>query len=354
MKKLNSIVLSAAIILAAFFMYSCTEETEVIKEVEVPASVYTITGNVTYPDFTGTAKPAAGAVVYLKVNATEATTSYDMTTTTDATGNYTFGGLGDGSYFVFANYDTENTNNPGARMTGVIFGGEGGVVAIAGANGTQNVALASLGQSGAFAVNTFDGGDWGNDWSHSNIDFSFPYDDKNATYTGSFKMDSTYIMFDPFNLAGSKIEATIDVLTITTNSPGGRDPKYDTDGSLWQDAEGLYNLGCIHVYLGMENDIPTSANRYSTFKSTSIEIYGDGYLAKGDFTLNGVTAPVSMLFKFVAGFEGTNRGGDPVQFSSFEASFDFAAYQVYNVDSGHLGTTNDVTIDISLQVTKAL
>jgi polyisoprenoid-binding protein YceI len=353
MKKLSSILLSIAIVLAMGFMYSCSEE-EVIKEVEVPALVYTIAGNVTYPDFLGMATPASGAVVYLKVDATEATASYDMTTTSDVNGNYTFNGLVPGSYFVFANYDTENNNIPGGRMTGVIFGGEGGIVVIEGDNGSQNITLTSLGQSDAFAVNSFEGGDWGNDWSHSNIDFSFPYDNNNATYTGSFKMTDTYVMFDPFNLAGSKIETTIDVLTITTNSPGGRDPKYNSDGSLWQDAEGLYNLGCVHVYLGMENDIPTSANRYSTFKSTSIEVYGNGYLVTGDFTLNGITAPVHMLLKFVPGFVGTNRGGDPVQFSSFEGSFDFAAYQVFEVNSGHIGETNDVTIDVSLQVTKAL
>ena len=104
----------------------------------------------------------------------------------------------------------------------------------------------------------------------------------------------------------------------------------------------------------MTNDIPTSANRYSTLKATKIEAYGDGYLATVDFTLNGITAPVPMFFKFIPGFVGANRAGDPVQFSSFQGEFDFAAFKVFGVDSGHIGQENDVTINVSFQVTKAL
>ena len=61
-----------------------------------------------------------------------------------------------------------------------------------------------------------------------------------------------------------------------------------------------------------------------------------------------------MFFKFYPGFEGTNRNGDPILYSSFQGTFDFAAFQVFGVDSGHIGESNDVTIDVSYQVTKAL
>jgi len=357
MKKVNLFSKLATMMLALVFITSCEKEVikevETIVEVEVEATTYTISGVVTYPDFGGTATNADGAVVYLKIGAASGVT-YDASTIADASGNYTFSGLSDGSYFVFANYDTENTNNPGGRINGIIFGGEGGVVEVAAANATANIDLVSLGQADAFAVNNFEGGDWSADWGHSNIDFSFPYDGELSTYTGSFELTETYIDFDPFDLAASKIEATIDVLTITTDSPGGRDPLYNSDGTLWQDVDGLYNLGCVHGYLGMENDNPESDNRYSTFKSTSIEAYGDGYLATADFTVNGVTAPVSMFFKFVPGFEGTNRSGDPTQYSSFEGSFDFAPFQVFGIASGSIGEESDVTMDVSFQVTKAL
>lgn len=355
MKNLKLISTLTTVFLVALMMFSCEKEVEVIKEVEVevPAATYTITGTVTYPDFKGASVAAAGAVVYLKIGTTEPTTSYDLATVTDAAGNYTFAGLTAGSNSIYANFDTDNSNI-GGRITGAMFVSEGALVTIEAANATQDFALSSAGQDDAFAVNTYDGGDWGADWSHSNIDFSFPYDGDNGTYTGSFKLEETYIAFDPFDLANSKIEATIDILTIHTDSPGGRDAKYNDDGTLWQDADGAYNLGCVHTTLGMENDIPTSANRYSTFVSTSIEEYGDKYLATGNFTLNGVTDEVQMLFKFLPGFEGTNRSGDPTLYSSFEGTFDFAAFQVYGVDSGHIGETNDVTIDAVFQVNKAL
>ncbi|MDH5474390.1 MAG: YceI family protein [Cyclobacteriaceae bacterium] len=351
MKHLNLISKLTTAFLVVLFISSC--EKEVIKEVE--AVTYSISGTVQYPDYSGTAIAADGAVVYLKIGATAATTAYDVATVADANGNYSFSGLSAGSNFIYSNFDTENQNNPGGRVTGAIFVGEGALVVVEEADVSQNFTLASVGQADAFAVNNYVGGDWAADWSHSNIDFSFPYDNDNATYTGSFELTETYVDFDPFSLSTSKIEATIDVLTIHTDSPGGRDPLYNSDGTLWQDAVTMaYNLGCVHGYLGMENDNPASANRYSTFKSTKIEAYGDGYLATGDFTLNGVTAPVSMFFKFFPGFEGTNRSGAPTLYSSFEGTFDFAAFQVFGVDSGHIGQTNDVTIDVSFQVTKAL
>ena len=355
MRTIKFLSTLAAITFVAVFFVRCSED-----EPAAPVVNYGISGTVTYPDFNGTASPAGGAVVYLKVGDASGV-SFDFSTIADASGNYTFAELVDGSYFVFANYDTQNTNNPGGRMAGVIFGAEGVVVAVEGAVTTQDLALVSMGQADAFAVNSFTGGDWNNDWSHSNIDFSFPYDGSNATYTGSFKLEETFVNFDPFNLGASSIEATIDVLTIHTDSPGGRDALYNSDGTLWQDATTMaYNLGCVHGYLGMANDDPTDANRYSTFKSTKIEAYGDGYLATGAFTVNGVTADVSMFFKFYPGFiaEVTERGTGVVlgdrQYSSFQGSFDFAAFQVFGIESGHIGEENDVTIDVSFQVTKNL
>lgn len=348
MKTIKFLSTLAAITLVAVFFVSCTED-----EPAAPVVNYGISGTITYPDFNGTATPAGGAVVYLKMDATEATTNYDLVTVADASGNYSFVELTDGTHSVYANYNTENTNIVG-RIAGAVFVSEGALVELAGATATQDFTLTSIGQADAIAVNTYEGGDFSQDWNHSNVDFSFPYDESNATYTGRFRAEEIYVDFDPFSLGTSKIEATIDVLTVITNSPGGRDPLYGSDGNLATDVDGLFNLGCIHGYLGMENDNPASDNRYSTFVSTTIETYGDGYLATGNFTINGVTAPVSMYFKYIPGFVGEDRSGNPVQFSSFQGTFDFAAYQVFGIDSGHIKQENDVTIDISFQVTKAL
>lgn len=58
-----------------------------------------IVGTVTYK---GTAMP--NAIVHLAIKATAATTTYDATTLTDASGKYSFKGLNKGDYFVDADY----------------------------------------------------------------------------------------------------------------------------------------------------------------------------------------------------------------------------------------------------------
>lgn len=48
--------------------------------------------------------PVAFAIVYLAINAKDATTKYDASTLTDAGGNYKFSALNKGDYFVDAQY----------------------------------------------------------------------------------------------------------------------------------------------------------------------------------------------------------------------------------------------------------
>jgi len=353
-KKLMKLL--ALVCISAVIVFACTEEkivTEYVdREVEVivPAETYNISGTITFPDLNGESANADGAVVYLKMNATEATADFDATAVADAEGNFIFTNLLDGSYFVFANYNTENQNNAGARMANIVFGGEGALVAIAGEDVTQNLMLVSLGQANVVAVNTYDGGNWMNDWGHSSIDFSFPYDSANADFGGQFTPANIFIEFDPADLANSKIEASIDLLTVNTHSPGGRDPKYNADNTLWQDAvTGEYKLGCISTYFGVSPDKLSILDdfRYATFASTTIEAYGDGYLATGKLTFNGVSEDVSMFFQYVPGFTNVSRQR---QYSSFKGTLEFAAYDVWGVTSGHLKTGATVTVEIGYQI----
>ena len=62
---------------------------------------------------------------------------------------------------------------------------------------------------------------------------------------------------------------------------------------------------------------------------------------------------LDLFFKFLPGFQGTNRSGVLTQYSSFEGFFDFAAKSVFGVESSHVQDA-DVTVRISYQVTKAL
>ena len=338
--------LLSLLLLSGLFI-SCNEETT-----PEPITLYKISGNVTYPNFSGTATPADGAVVYLSLDGTSTPVA---STVANAAGDYVFTSLENGTYTVWANYDTENTNNPGGRMMGVIFMGEGADVTIADADAAQNIALTSAGQAEAVSVNTYEGGDYNQDLNHSIVRFEFPYDEENAPYNGQFRSRDIKVDFNPSDLAGSRIEASIDLLTVNTDSPGGRDPQWTRDEQgaqvLWTDATGAYKLGCISGTFGIPN--PEDANRYATFTSTSIEEYGNGYLATGDMTFNGVTSDVYVFFQFMPGFDGTDRSGNPVRYSSFQASFDFAAKAVYGIESGHVGDA-DVTVHASFQVTKPL
>ncbi|MFY0626248.1 MAG: YceI family protein [Reichenbachiella sp.] len=344
MNTIKAISKITAILFFAVFAFRCEDDD--------PAQIskYTISGNVTYPDYTGASAPANGAIVYLKLNATEATTAFDLVTVADVSGQFSFAEIPDGQHFVFANFDDMNSNNPAARTRGVMFGSEGIMVTMAGENVTQALALVSMGQSNAVAVNTNEGGDWFQDWSHSNVDFEFPYDAENATYTGRFSGFEMYIDFDPADLANSSIQGTIDGLSIKTDSPGGRDALYNSDGSFWQDpVDNSYDLGCVSAYFGI--DAIDDTDRYITFESTSIEAYGDGYLATGPMVFNGNTVDIEMPFKFIPGYQAENRSGILTQFSSFQGEFDFAALDDFGIASGHVGDA-DVTVKISFQVTQ--
>jgi polyisoprenoid-binding protein YceI len=267
----------------------------------------------------------------------------------DINGNYTFKNLLPGTYSVWAAFDDHNTNVP-ARVDRVYFTSEGALVTITAENQTADFAMISMGQSDAVAVNTIDG-DWNQDHSHSNVDFEFPYDGENATYTGRFNAFEFGVNFDPANLAGSLLTASIDVLSVNTGSPGGRDALYTAEGAFWQDTDGSYDLGCISGTFGVSD--PDDATRYATFESETIVVYVDGYLATGPMTFNGVTSNIQFFFKYFPGFQAENRAGVLTQFSSFEGYFEFAALDVFGIESSHVLDSN-VTVRISDQVNKPI
>lgn len=341
MKTIKTLSLFTLAIMVSIFLVKCNDDDSV--------TLYDVTGKVTYPDFSGSATDAAGAIVYL--GTTEGSMAYEASALADANGNYKFANLTAGDYFIWANYDTKNRNLENARVASTLFISAQNPVAVSAAS-TLNVELVSMGQEEAEAVNTYEGGDWNSDLSHSNVDFEFPYDADNATYTGRFAEFEFAANFDPANLGSSEITGTIDVLSIKTNSPGGRDALYNADGTFWQDPEtDEYDLGCVSGTFGVSS--PEDDTRYATFTSSSIEAYGDGYLAKGNMNFNGSTSNINFFFKFIPGFTGTNRQGVETQFSSFEGFFDFAALADFGIESSHV-QEEDVTVRISYQVTKPL
>ncbi len=310
-------------------------------------SLFSISGTVTFPDFSGTNQSANGAIVYLVENTTEASTNFDYSTVASTNGTYSFDNLEAGNYYMFVNYNTANTNNPGGRVGGIHFdSGEGVLFTITDANVAQDFALVSAGQDTDFVIDNTDGGDWDFDFSHSNIDFEFPYDAENASYTGRFDQFEMSISFDPTNLSAGTIEASIDLLSVNTSSPGGRDSFWD--GSVW-------DYGCLARTFGVEilDDLPVETSRYATFSASGFEAYGDGYLTHGTFTFNGTSQTETLFFRLIEGYEGTSRQGVATRYSSFEGKLEFEALDDYGIESSHL-LSETVTVYISNQVTRAL
>ena len=328
-----------------FLMIRCDDDDPQVVEPDL----YMVSGNISYPNADGISTPATGAVVYLAQSATP-TTNYSWSAVAGTNGSYSIGNLPAGDYFMFVNYNTNNKNLPGGRIDGVNFdSGEGVLFSITDADVDQFVTLESAGQE-ASAINTTDNGDWNSDFSHSNIDFAFAYDEENATYTGRFDDFFIEIDFDPADLSGSSLSASIDLLSVNTSSPGGRDSYFDTNLNDW-------DYGCLRGTFGVVVDqvtnLPDEATRYATFDATGFEVYGDGFIANGNFTFNGVTSSESLFFRFIDGYEGQDFQGNQLKFSSFEGQLHFDALDTYGVSSSHLGSET-VTVDISYQVNKAL
>lgn len=340
-KKFATIFL---VVVLSVLLVRCGDDTIV----EAPDVLFNVSGTVTYLNFAGTSQSASGAVIYLVKNATAASADYDLSAIADATGAYTFENLAVGDYYMFANFNTSNTN---ARVEGINFdSGDGFLFSVVDANITQDIVLSSTGQTTTMTVDTRENGDWNFDFTHSNIDFEFPYDENNASYSGRFNDFTMEVFFDPANLTTGSIEASIDLLSVNTSSPGGRD-------SFFDDALTAWDYGCLASTFGVSIDgvtlLPDEATRYATFSATGFEAYGDGYKATGTFTFNGMNHQETLFFRFIEGFEALNRQDVLTRFSSFEGKLDFNALTDYGIESSHLGGET-VSVYISNQVTKAV
>lgn len=354
MKTLKLLLTTTLIFSVGLLLSRCSDD-DVITPIN-----YTVTGKITCPDFNSVQTAAGGAVIYLVKNTTIPATNYDLVTIANDLGEYRFDELEPGDYFMFANYNTKNTNLPNGRIIGINFGsGDGYLFTITAENVSQDISLSEMVGSGSDVINTTYGnwqflseletGDWGYDYNHSTIEFSFPFDNGNAPFSGDFGVYEIDIEFDQANPASTKIKAAIDLTSIYTGQPG-------------RDALGK----CIGRTLGVELDpADTTAlgdpnpsavigtTGMSTFTSTSCIAYGDGYLAKGDMVLNGVTKEVDLFFKYIPGFQSTNSAGVTTHFSSFEGTFDFTALDDFNIESSHI-LDADVNVNISIQLRKVM
>jgi polyisoprenoid-binding protein YceI len=133
-------------------------------------------------------------------------------------------------------------------------------------------------------------GTWSIDVSHSLAEFSVRHMMVSTT-RGQFQNVSGTLTLDESDLTKSKVEATIDVKSLST-----RDEK--RDGHL------------MSADFFDADNFPTI-----TFTSTSVAKKGDDYIVTGDLTIHGTTRSVDLKTEF-NGFNTTPWGGRVVGFSA--------------------------------------
>ncbi|MDH5250667.1 MAG: YceI family protein [Cyclobacteriaceae bacterium] len=340
------------------FAVRCSDDSS-----STPTPLFGISGKVTYPDAGGAATAANGAVVTLS----SSSPSVSMEAIADASGNYKFSNLEAATYTLSAIYDTDNKNNS-ARLDGLRFTVEDVEVVVSTAAVTQNLALTSPGQVATPAIvanYTWDEAQekyvqpaapaWQFDNNHSLVTFEFPYRSAQADFIGSFKQMHKFVVdFDPADLAGSSIDVEVDMASVDTRTPGGRDNLPEiADNPVFSPSTVFTKLGCIAgdiIESGITTDaggLLVNANRYAKFSSTDITKYGDGYLAKGNLIFHGSTKAIELWFKALPPFDSTNSNGTVTTRTGFEGRFMMDAKNDFGVTSSSVNGA-DVTITISV------
>ncbi len=353
-------LISALLLLSALLIVSvrCSNN----DPAPTPTPLLVVSGNVTYTNAAGTSANAPGAVVSL-ISSTET-----LTAVTDANGKYHFSNVLTGSYTLTSTYFTDNKNISG-RLDGLTFNTfEPVAVEVAAADVVKDLTLTSAGQTGieildanyvwdtptSKYVNT---GSWLFDGAHSPINFEFPYRDNDADFNGGFsQLSKAVITFNPDNLAASSINVEVDVASINTRAPGGRDnTTTNMVNPVFSPITSFIKLGCIMGTFGITADggtptdvaplpITTNTKRYAQFVSTSIEKLGDGYVAKGNLTFLGITKATDIWFKGVPSWTDASNNR---RYAGFEGRFIMNAKADYGVTSS---SVNDAALKIQISI----
>jgi len=362
MKNIPGIFITAmAVIIMGVFFVQCDKETS------TPAAK--VTGKITLAHGT----IADGAIVVISTAPNAATVI--SRTITDELGMYSFLGIESGTYYISARYEPGNNNN--LKSTGtVVLTGQELEIEVSG-DQVADIAMAGMVSSGDGKVSLTDGWAWDN--THSTIGFDFPYDEFNGPFKGHFaRVGFDILEFDEMDPAATEIKAWVDITSIETGSASppcghGRDGITGCIGGTFGvelDAADTVDAFCQNGtivtnwpneskedYDLWDDQSATSYTKQSSiigstgvasFESTSVEAFGTGYLAKGDFTFMGVTKSVDMYFSYIEGYSSDTR-----EYSSFYGTFKFAALADFGVTSGHVGNA-DINVSLTVQFNKTL
>ena len=241
--------------------------------------------------------------------------------------------------------------------------------------------------------------------SHSRLMSEFKYEGEGITFNAEFNIWDCEIKFNEAKPEDTKIEAVVYTRSIQTGAPAGTEILKKVDGTdsisvatSGRDGE-IFACSAYYIKASDEPGIVgrqykndyflngcltkpkgsgTTASPYTastmgitiaetatssqkdkwgrflpsaitnesdkgTFKSTSCEKLGDGYLAKGTFTWRGISEDVELRFKYLG--EGVET-----KIRTVEGEFDFSALDKGFISDVHV--QGDVKVKIHLMLTK--
>ena len=171
------------------------------------------------------------------------------------------------------------------------------------------------------------------DKSHSTVMFAVNHLGF-STYHGQFTAFDASMTFDPKNAAASKLTVTIDATSLSVPAP----------------PEGFLDE------LKGENFLDAGKNPQMKFVSTAIEVTGEKTgKVTGDFTMRGVTKPVTLDVTFNGGWAGI-PGMDPHARAGFSAKgvlkrSDFGMVYGLPPEGTTMGVSDEVQITIETEFT---
>lgn len=346
MKK-SLLILTVVVASISMVMYNCSKDSGV--------KIANVTGVVSLSDNS----VAAGAIVTIssQPNAAKILTRV----VADSAGKFIIIGVQNGTYYLSAKYNTQNTNNLKDASLGINFTtANEAQIKPNGSDLTQDLALISVGQSGTTVIDNT----WACDTIHSEVEFAFPYDSANATFTGKFMgFHPKTFTFDGTNPASTVIDVVVDITTSESGAPtvidtvhkkivGGRD---GLNGCI---AQHTFQVQCVPadtffkgVYRPSAVISPTGIAEFSSPAGT-VAAYGDGYVAHGNLTFHGFTKSVDLYFHYIPGFvKPATSTSTAVTYVSFTGFFDMKALADFNIVTASFGSST-VHLTTNLQFNK--
>lgn len=184
-------------------------------------------------------------------------------------------------------------------------------------------------------INTYDDS-WRYDKAHSGVNWKTMYFVDNALLTGKFNTHHVSIDFDESNPSEGQIEAWVQLSTFNSGEPGRDNPGKCGPGYMGVD------------YLDTNYTVNPSTDT-AWFHSTSIQSFGDEYLAQGELTFRGVTKTQEMYFTYLGQKDySESQDGSNVK-AGFIGEFSFLARTDYNVPSTSIADKVTVTINVNMR-----